>query len=63
MVLPMTPQTDFQAAVPDQLQRAPLEPAAQKALLEALSVPDRPAKAARTCSEVPLAEWLGEPPA
>jgi hypothetical protein len=49
MVLPMTPQTDFQAAVPDQLQRAPLEPAAQKALLEALSVPDRPAKASRTC--------------
>jgi hypothetical protein len=49
MVLPMTPQTDFQAAVLDHLQRAPLEPAAQKALLEALSVPDRPAKASRTC--------------
>jgi hypothetical protein len=49
MVLPMTPQTDYQAAVLDQLQRAPLEPAAQKSLLEALSAPARPAKASRTC--------------
>lgn len=63
MVLPMTPQADFQSAFFDQLSRALLEPAAQKALPEALSAPARPAKAARTCEEVPLAEWLGEPPA
>jgi hypothetical protein len=44
MVLPMTPQADFQAAVLDKLRRAPLEPAAQKALLEVLIAAARPAE-------------------
>jgi len=59
----MTPQADFQAAVLDQLRRAPLEPAAQKALLEALASAARPAKAASSSEEDPLVKWLGEPPA
>jgi hypothetical protein len=33
----MTPQAEFQAAVLDQLSRAPLDPPAQAALLQALS--------------------------
>ena len=63
MVLPMTPQADFQAAVLDKLRRAPLEPAAQKALLEVLIAAARPAKAGRPSVVDPLAKWLGEPAA
>jgi hypothetical protein len=63
MVLPITPQADFQAAVLDQLRRAPLEPAAQKALLEVLIAAARPAKAGRPSVVDPLAKWLGDPPA
>jgi len=59
----MTPQAAFQAAVLDQLRRSPLDPAAQDALLQALSSAAEPAKAARLNEEEPLAEWLGEPPA
>jgi hypothetical protein len=33
----MTPQAEFQAAVLDQLRRAPLDPPAQAALLQALT--------------------------
>jgi hypothetical protein len=62
MVLPVTPQADFQSAVLDQLLRAPLAPTDQKAPLEALSAAARPAKAARPSEEDPLAQWLGEPP-
>jgi hypothetical protein len=59
----MTPQADFQAAVLDQLRRAPLDPPAQAALLQALSnaAPLEAATSAR--ADDPLAEWLGEPPA
>ena len=63
MVSLMTPQAAFQAAVLDQLRRSPLDPAAQDALLQALSSAAEPAKAARLNEEEPLAEWLGEPPA
>ena len=57
----MTPQAEFQAAVLDQLRRFPLDPAAQNALLQALSSAAEPAQAARLNEEEPLNEWLGEP--
>ncbi|WP_411874222.1 antitoxin Xre/MbcA/ParS toxin-binding domain-containing protein [Vulcanococcus limneticus] len=59
----MTPQAEFQAAVLDQLRRAPLDPPAQAALLQALTsvVPREGAVTAK--ADGPLAEWLGEPPA
>jgi len=62
MVSIMTPQAEFQAAVLDQLRRAPLDPAAQNALLQALSSAAEPAQAARLNEEEPLNEWLGETP-
>lgn len=59
----MTPQAEFQAAVLDQLRRAPLDPPAQEALLQALSSM-APREAAVTAkADGTLAEWLGEPPA
>ena len=63
MVSLMTPQAEFQAAVLDQLRRSPLDPAAQDALLQALSSAAEPALAAKHSAEEPLAEWLGEAPA
>jgi hypothetical protein len=59
----MTPQTEFQAAVLDQLRRAPLDPPAQAALLQALSSVAPRERAAIAKADVPLAEWLVEPPA
>jgi len=63
MVSLMTPQAAFQAAVLDQLRRSPLDPAAQDALLQALSSAAEPAQAARLNEEEPLTDWLGAPPA
>ena len=63
MVSLMTPQVEFQAAVLDQLRRSPLDPAAQDALLQALSSAAEPAQAARLNQEEHLNEWLGETPA
>jgi hypothetical protein len=63
MVGLMTLQAEFQAAVLDQLRRSPLDPAAQDALLQALSSAAEPAQAARLNEEEPLTEWLGETPA
>jgi hypothetical protein len=59
----MTPQSEFQAAVLDQLRRAPLDPPAQAALLQALSsvAPREGAPSAK--ADGPLADWLGAPPA
>ncbi len=59
----MTPQAEFQAAVLDQLRRAPLDPPAQAALLQALSsvAPREGAPSAK--ADGPLADWLGAPPA
>ncbi len=59
----VTPQTAFQAAVLDQLRRSPLDPAAQDALLQALSSAAEPAQAARLNEEEPLTDWLGAAPA
>jgi hypothetical protein len=59
----MTPQASFQAAVLDQLRHSPLDPAAQDALLQALSSAPEPAQAGRFSEEDPLAEWLGGSPA
>jgi hypothetical protein len=58
----MTPQTDFQAAVLDQLRRTPLDPPAQQALLQALSSAGQPEAGADTSADDPLAAWLGETP-
>jgi hypothetical protein len=58
----MTPQTDFQAAVLDQLRRAPLDPPAQTALLQALSSVGHPEAEAGSSAQDPLANWLGEAP-
>jgi hypothetical protein len=58
----MTPQAEFQAAVLDQLRRAPLDPAAQAALLQALSNAAPLEAATSTRADDPLAEWLGEAP-
>jgi hypothetical protein len=63
MVSLMTPQAEFQAAVLDQLRRSQLDPAAQDALLQALSSAAEPAQAARLNQEEHLNEWLGETPA
>lgn len=63
MVSLMTPQAAFQAAVLDQLRRSPLDPAAQDALLQALSSAAEPAQAARLNEEEPLTDWLGAAPA
>jgi hypothetical protein len=63
MVSIMTPQAEFQAAVLDQLRRSPLDPAAQNALLQALSSAAEPAQAARLNEEEPLTDWLGAAPA
>jgi hypothetical protein len=54
----MTPQAEFQAAVLDQLRRAPLDPPAQAALLQALSsvAPREGAPSAK--ADGPLADWL-----
>jgi len=59
----MTPQAEFQAAVLDQLRRAPLDPSAQAALLQALTSVAPREGAASAKVDGPLAEWLGEPPA
>jgi hypothetical protein len=59
----MTPQAEFQAAVLDQLRRAPLDPPAQAALLQALSSVAPREGAASAKVDGPLAEWLGESPA
>jgi hypothetical protein len=55
----MTPQAEFQAAVLDQLRRAPLDPPAQAALLQALSslAPRETVTSAK--ADGPLAELLG----
>ena len=58
----MTPQAEFQAAVLDQLRRSPLDPAAQEALLQALSSAAVPSQAERLSQGDPLTEWLGEAP-
>jgi hypothetical protein len=63
MVSLVTPQAAFQAAVLDQLRRSPLDPAAQDALLQALSSAAEPAQAARLNEEEPLTDWLGAAPA
>jgi hypothetical protein len=59
----MTPQAEFQAAVLDQLRRAPLDPPAQAALLQALTAVALREGPASAKADGPLAEWLGEPPA
>jgi hypothetical protein len=59
----MTPQAEFQAAVLDQLRRAPLDPPAQAALLQALTSVALREGPASAKADGPLAEWLGEPPA
>jgi hypothetical protein len=59
----MTPQAEFQAAVLDQLRRAPLDPPAQAALLQALTSVAPREGAVTAKADGPLAEWLGEPPA
>jgi hypothetical protein len=59
----MTPQAEFQAAVLDQLRRAPLDPPAQAALLQALTSVALRDGAVTAKADGPLAEWLGEPPA
>jgi hypothetical protein len=59
----MTPQAEFQAAVLDQLRRAPLDSPAQAALLQALTSVAPRERAAIAKADDPLAEWLGEPPA
>ena len=59
----MTPQAVFQAAVLDQLRRAPLDPPAQAALLQALTSVAPREGAVTAKADGPLAEWLGEPPA
>lgn len=62
MVSLMTPQAEFQAAVLDHLRRSPLDPAAQDALLQALSSAAEPAQAARLNEEVPLTDHLWSQP-
>jgi hypothetical protein len=59
----MTPQAEFQAAVLDQLRRAPLDPPAQAALLQALTSVALREGPASAKADGPLAEWLGETPA
>ncbi|MEI8159009.1 MAG: antitoxin Xre/MbcA/ParS toxin-binding domain-containing protein [Burkholderiales bacterium] len=59
----MTPQAEFQAAVLDQLRRAPLDPPAQAALLQALTYVAPREGAASAKVDGPLGEWLGESPA
>ena len=59
----MTPQAEFQAAVLDQLRRAPLDPPAQAALLQALTSVALREGPASAKVDGPLAEWLGETPA
>jgi hypothetical protein len=59
----MNPQAEFQAAVLDQLRRAPLDPSAQAALLQALTSVALREGPASAKADGPLAEWLGEPPA
>ena len=59
----MTPQAEFQAAVLDQLRRAPLDPPAQAALLQALTSVALREGAVTAKADGPLAEWLGEIPA
>jgi len=59
----MTPQAEFQAAVLDQLRRAPLDPPAQAALLQALSSVAPRERATSAKAVGPLAEWLGDAPA
>ena len=59
----MTPQAEFQAAVLDQLRRAPLDPPAQAALLQALTSVALSEGPASAKADGPLAQWLGEPPA
>jgi hypothetical protein len=59
----MIPQAEFQAAVLDQLRRAPLDPPAQAALLQALTSVAPREGAVTAKADGPLAEWLGEPPA
>jgi hypothetical protein len=59
----MTSQAEFQAAVLDQLRRAPLDPPVQAALLQALTSVAPREGAVTAKADGPLAEWLGEPPA
>ena len=54
----MTPQAEFQAAVLDQLRRAPLDPPAQAALLQARSSVALRDGAVTAKADGPLADWL-----
>lgn len=59
----MTPQAEFQAAVLDQLRRAPLDPPAQAALLQALSSAAPREGAVTATADGTLTDWLGAAPA
>lgn len=59
----MTPPTDFQAAVLDQLSRTALDPQAQTALLQALSSASQSATAGPSAGDRDLTEWIGDAPA